>query len=63
MASNFPSVGLGVSAPLSVTLIGGGAIAAQMAHVRWSLLALVLAIRKSARHHCGPGMPGQALPM
>ncbi|WP_104109347.1 DUF6541 family protein [Arthrobacter sp. N199823] len=33
---------LGVSAPLSVTLIGVGAITAQMAHVRWSLLALVL---------------------
>lgn len=33
---------LGVSAPLSVTLIGVGAITAHMAHVRWSLLTLVL---------------------
>nr|WP_269937157.1 DUF6541 family protein [Arthrobacter sp. HY1533] len=33
---------LGVSAPLSMSLVGVGAIATQMVNVRWSLLALAL---------------------
>ncbi|MDD0858804.1 hypothetical protein NHF46_15760 [Arthrobacter alpinus] len=33
---------LAVAAPLSATLIGVGAIIAQVAHVRWTPLALVL---------------------
>lgn len=36
-------VWLGTSAPLSLSLIGGGAIVAQALNVRWSLLALVAA--------------------